>query len=125
MSIPLTSALMAPPLGGPQISNPDQVLRKASSAARENAKIEKSAKDFESILLGTWLQKAEESFGSVPGEDGQDSDPGKEQFQGLAMQQLGSAMTAGGGIGIARMISTQLHKADEVAAASAAKSPPA
>ena len=125
MSNPLTLSIMPPSFGGPQIANGDQVLRKASSSAMEDARIEKSAKEFESILLGTWLQKAEESFGSVPGEDGEDSDPGKEQFQGLAMQQLGGAMTAGGGIGIARMISKQLHKADEAETAAAAKSPPA
>lgn len=124
MSNSSTLGVMPSPLGGPQILNTDQVLRKASSGAMENTKIEKSAKDFESILLGSWLQQAEESFGSVPGEDSDDVDPGKEQFQGLAMQQLGTAMTAAGGIGIARMISTQLHKAEEVEAAAAAKSQP-
>ena len=121
MSNSSSIGVMPGPIGGPQILNADQVLRKASSAAMENNKIEKSAKDFESILLGSWLQQAEESFGSVPGEDGDDIDPGKEQFQGLAMQQLGTAMTADGGIGIARMISKQLHKSEENEAAVAAK----
>jgi Rod binding domain-containing protein len=85
-----------------------------SSPATTNAKIEKSAKDFESILLGSWLQQAEQSFGSLPGgdEDG-DEDSGKEQFQGIAMQSLGAAMTNSGGIGIAKMISKQLHKAQD------------
>ena len=62
MSNPLTLSIMPPSFGGPQIANGDQVLRKASSSAMEDARIEKSAKEFESILLGTWLQKAEESF---------------------------------------------------------------
>jgi Rod binding domain-containing protein len=86
----------------------------ASSSAATDAKIEKSAKDFESILLGSWLQQAEQSFGSLPGgdEDG-DEDSGKEQFQGIAMQSLGAAMTNSGGIGIAKMISKQLHKAQD------------
>jgi Rod binding domain-containing protein len=107
---------------GPVIANADQVLKKSSSAGMENFKIEKSAKDFESILLGSWLQQAEQSFGSVPGGDGnEDADPGKEQFQGMAMQQLGSAMTASGGIGIAKMISSQLHKAQDAEAAAAVK----
>lgn len=86
----------------------------ASSSSTQNAKIEKSAKDFESILLGSWLQQAEQSFGSLPGgdEDG-DEDSGKDQFQGIAMQSLGASMTNSGGIGIAKMISKQLHKAQD------------
>jgi len=97
-----------------------------SSTATTNAKIEKSAKDFESILLGSWLQQAEQSFGSLPGgdEDG-DEDSGKEQFQGIAMQSLGAAMTNSGGIGIAKMISKQLHKAQDAEDAKAASAAPA
>jgi Rod binding domain-containing protein len=91
----------------------------------ENAKIEKSAKDFESILLGNWLQQAEQSFGSLPGGDDEDADAGKEQFQSMAMQSLGASMTAAGGIGIAKMISKQLHKAEDAQVAAAAGTPPA
>lgn len=109
---------------GPLASSASQVIRQAASAATENSKIEKSAKDFESILLGSWLQQAEQSFGSVPGGDGDDDeDSGKEQFQGFAMQSLGTSMTASGGIGIAKMISTQLHKAEDARVALAAKTP--
>jgi Rod binding domain-containing protein len=107
---------------GPLASQSSLVIRQAASAATENTKIEKSAKDFESILLGSWLQQAEQSFGSVPGGDGDDdTDPGKDQFQGIAMQSLGASMTASGGIGIAKMISTQLHKAEDARVATAAK----
>lgn len=92
----------------------DKLLRHPGSAVTENNKIEKSAKDFESILLGSWLQQAEQSFGSLPGgDDDGDADAGKEQFQGMAMQSLGTSMTAAGGIGIAKMISQQLHKAED------------
>jgi Rod binding domain-containing protein len=109
---------------GPLASSASQVIRQAASVATENSKIEKSAKDFESILLGSWLQQAEQSFGSVPGGDGDDDeDTGKEQFQGIAMQSLGTSMTASGGIGIAKMISTQLHKAEDARVAVAAKTP--
>jgi Rod binding domain-containing protein len=76
------------------------------------SKIEKSANDFESILLGNWLKEAEQSFGTVPGGDGEDgADEGKEQFQSMAMQSLGCAMTAEGGVGIAKVIAKQLHRA--------------
>jgi Rod binding domain-containing protein len=98
------------------------VVHKAASPTTENAKIEKSAKDFESILLGNWLQQAEQSFGSLPGgDDGEDNDVGKDQYQGMAMQALGTSMTAAGGIGIAKMISKQLHKTDEAPHAEVAK----
>ena len=42
-----------------------------------------------------------------------DDDVGKDQYQGMAMQSLGASMTAAGGIGIAKMISKQLHKQDD------------
>jgi Rod binding domain-containing protein len=111
---------------GPLASSASHVIRQAASAATEKSKIEKSAKDFESILLGSWLQQAEQSFGSVPGgDDDDDADAGKEQFQGMAMQSLGTSMTAAGGIGIAKMISKQLHKAEDSRAALEAKTHPA
>jgi Rod binding domain-containing protein len=104
----------------------DKVLRHLGSPSTENSKIEKSAKDFESILLGSWLQQAEQSFGSLPGgDDDGDADAGKEQFQGMAMQSLGNSMTAAGGIGIAKMISKQLHKAADSQGAVAIRTLPA
>jgi Rod binding domain-containing protein len=97
----------------PLNTNADKLLHGNPSAAKENAKIEKSATDFESILMGSWLQQAEQSFGSVPGGDDEDADSGKDQFMGIAMQSLGTSMTASGGIGIAKMISNSLHKAED------------
>ena len=78
----------------------------------DHAKIEKAATDFESILLGQWLEEAEQSFGSAPGADpdeDQDADPGHSQFQGLAIQSLAKSLTKSGGIGIAKMIVRQLE----------------
>ena len=78
----------------------------------DHAKIEKAATDFESILLGQWLEEAEQSFGSAPGADpdaDQDLDPGHSQFQGLAIQSLAKSLTKSGGIGIAKMIVRQLE----------------
>ena len=84
----------------------------AGQDAKVDAKIEKSSRDFESILLGSWLQGAEQSFGTVPGGDGEsDEDTGKEQFQGIATQALAGSLAAQGGIGIAAMISKSLHAA--------------
>jgi Rod binding domain-containing protein len=85
-----------------------RVLR-AKAANDSFAKIDKAAKDFESILLGEWLEKAEKSFASVPGPDpDQDNDPGHDQFQTIGCQFLGEALSKAGGIGIASMISKHL-----------------
>ncbi|HEY0309008.1 MAG TPA: hypothetical protein VGB94_12675 [Acidobacteriaceae bacterium] len=89
---------------------------------KEDAKIDKSAKDFESLLLGSWLQQAEESFAKLSGgDDEEDTGGATNQFQGIAMQAMGSAMTAAGGIGLARMVSGQLHTAEQTAATAQAK----
>jgi Rod binding domain-containing protein len=99
----------------------EDMVIKQSTSSLQNEKIEKSAKDFESILLGSWLQQAEQSFGSLPGADeDDDADSGKEQFQGIAMQSMGASLTAAGGIGIASMIAKQLHKAEDARVASTA-----
>jgi Rod binding domain-containing protein len=90
----------------------NQLIQQVSTA-RNQTKIEKSSRDFESILLSSWLAQAEQSFASLPGADDEDEDVGKEQYQGVAMQSLGTAMASSGGIGIARMISRQLHKVED------------
>jgi Rod binding domain-containing protein len=113
------------PVISPLTAQTDKLLSRQGSSL-DNSKIEKSAKDFESILLGSWLQQAEQSFGSLPGaDDDGDADVGKEQFQGMAMQSLGISMTAAGGIGIAKMLAQQLHKAADSPAAATTKALPA
>jgi Rod binding domain-containing protein len=112
------SSIASSPAISPLTTQTDKFLHHPVNQVTENNRIEKAAKDFESILLGSWLQKAEESFASLPGgDDDEDADAGKEQLQSIAMQSLGASMTAAGGIGIAKMISRQLHKADNEAAA--------
>jgi Rod binding domain-containing protein len=108
----------------PLSTNADKLLHKNPTAASVDAKIEKSATDFESILLGSWLQQAEQSFGSLPGGDDEDTDSGKDQYMGIAMQSLGASMTASGGIGISKMISKSLHKAEAARVASIQTAPP-
>jgi len=106
----------------PLTPNTDKLLHQVRSSGTEDAKIDKSANDFESILLGNWLQQAEQSFASLPGGDGdEDGDSGKDQFQGIAMQALGTSLTASGGIGIAKMIVKNLHKAEDDEGAATAK----
>jgi len=76
-----------------------------------SAKIQKSAREFEAVLLSHWLEQAERSFASVPGSDQDpDQDPGKDQFHAIAMQAVGGALTGGhGGLGIAAMVAKHLQ----------------
>jgi Rod binding domain-containing protein len=72
-------------------------------------KIDKAAHDFESILVGQWLDKAEKSFASVPGTDpDQSRDSAHDQFQSIACESLAKGITKNGGFGIAAMIEKRL-----------------
>jgi Rod binding domain-containing protein len=114
------------PVIGPLTTQADRVLKNAGMAAADDNKIEKSAKDFESILLGTWLQQAEKTFAAVPGaDDDDDADAGKDQFQSIAMESLAASMTAAGGIGIAKIVAAHLHKAEDARLAKASEPHPA
>ena len=89
----------------------------------DHDKIEHAAKQFESILLASWLEQAEKSFATVPGgEDDENADPGKNNFQGFAMQAVAMSITNAGGIGIAPMIVRGLEKLSTDAASSASDS---
>ena len=86
-----------------------RALRGAQSQAASSAKIDKASRDFESILVGEWLNQAEKSFATVPGVDpDQQNDSGHDQFQSIACQSLAQGLSKAGGFGIAAMISKQL-----------------
>lgn len=75
-----------------------------AAPGKASPKLQAAAKEFESVLLGQWLQDAESTFASVPGGDeDEDEDAGKQQMQGFATQQLAAGFTAQGGIGIAKL----------------------
>jgi Rod binding domain-containing protein len=82
-----------------------------SDTKLSDTKIEKSAKEFESMLLSNWLQQAEQSMASVPGSDDDEDAGARNQMMSLGVQSLATAMTNSGGIGIAAMISKALHSA--------------
>ncbi len=109
-----------------QVSLPSQsteALKAIAASANDDKKIDKSAKDFEAILLGNMLQGAEDSFAKVPGTDDEenDTDSGGSQFLSMAMQSLGTSLSGSGGIGIAKMISQSLHRTEETAPQPAVK----
>ncbi len=74
------------------------------------ASLHKAAVQFESVLLGQWLESAEKSFATVPGSD-DDADAGGEQMMSFGMQQFASAIASSGGLGIARLVERGLAKA--------------
>lgn len=83
------------------ISSAAQCQPAASPAAK--LKAEKAAQDFESVLLGSLLQSLQKSF-IGKSEDGA---AGSDNYSVMGAQALASAMSAQGGIGIARMILRQ------------------
>lgn len=89
-----------------------QALQNVNAAkdGDNSAKIDKGAKQFEAMLLSTWLQQAEQSFGSVPGADDDDGEAtGRDQMMSLGVQSLAQCLADSGGIGIAKMISKAMH----------------
>ena len=87
-----------------------RALRGAQADTKDPSKIDKAARDFESILVGQWLEQAEKSFASVPGTNpDQDNDSGHDQFQSIACQSLAQGMSKTGKFGIAEMLNRQLR----------------
>ncbi len=78
---------------------------------RTPAGLHKAAVEFESVLLGQWLQSAEKSFADVPGGGGEEEDAGGEQMMSFAMQQLAGGLAARGGLGIAKLVEAGLARA--------------
>jgi Rod binding domain-containing protein len=77
------------------------------------SRIDKAAHDFESILVGQWLEKAEKSFATVPGTDpDQNRDSGRDQYQSIACQYMAQGLSKNGGFGIAATISKHLAAAE-------------
>ena len=91
----------------------DQI--KSGQNGHDDARIEKGAREFESLLLTTWLQQAEQSMATVPGAEDDEDSGGRDQMVSLGVQSLATALTASGGIGIAGMISRALHQAADKA----------
>jgi Rod binding domain-containing protein len=89
-----------------------RVIQRGATSKKltDDARIEQSAQQFESILVGTWLKEAQQSFASVPGGD-TDRDAGGEQMMSLGVQSLSTSMAASGGLGIGKMIAKAMHAA--------------
>jgi Rod binding domain-containing protein len=67
----------------------------------------KAAREFEAQLIGTVLESLEKTFAAVPG---QDAMAGEDNYNYLGTQALASAIAAGGGFGIAKLITGHLDE---------------
>ena len=65
----------------------------------------KAAREFEAQLIGTVLASLEKTFATIPGENEM---AGEDNYNYLGTQALASAIAAGGGFGIAKLISQHL-----------------
>jgi Rod binding domain-containing protein len=106
-----STSLITPAVSLSDLRGTQAAEKLKSTDPANSAKIQKSAREFEAVLLSHWLDQAEQSFASVPGSDSDpDQDPGKDQFHAIAMQAVGSALTGGhGGLGIAAMVAKHLQ----------------
>jgi len=96
----------------------DQLLNQLKSPESLNdAKIDKGAKDFEAILVGNWLQQAEQSFATLPGTDSDDGekDVASDSVMSFGVEALSKSLAASGGLGIGKMIAKAMHAAADKA----------
>jgi Rod binding domain-containing protein len=114
---------------GVQQARETQLLQqmKSASGPDQKEKIEKSAREFEALLLSGWLQQAEQSLATVPGaDDDQDADQ-RDQIMSLGAQSLAGALAASGGIGIGAMLEKAMlamaQKSEAPAASTGAETP--
>jgi Rod binding domain-containing protein len=80
----------------------------------------KAAREFEAQLIGTVLESLEKTFAALPG---QNAIAGEDDYNYLGTQALASAVAAGGGFGIARLIAQHLGDT-KVAPKGTATAPP-
>jgi len=94
-----------------QRTHDEQAIRDLqSSSSGHPKKIAQSARAFESLLIGKWLEAAEESLATVPGGDPDEQEQGAlHQFSALGMQSLAESISAAGGLGIAKMLTQHLE----------------
>lgn len=100
-------------------------MQSDQGSSKDDKKIEKSATEFESMLLGSWLQQAEQSMATVPGAEDDEDAAGREQMMSLGVQSLAGGLAASGGIGIGKMIAQALHHAADKGQAAAEPATPA
>ena len=84
----------------PDFANALGQIATTTAPASAAAKSAKAARDFESVLLTSLFDSLQKSFAFDP----QDSTPGAGDYRLMGTRVLAEAVSAGGGIGIARLI---------------------
>jgi Rod binding domain-containing protein len=69
------------------------------------SKGQKAAQEFEAQLIATVLESMEKTFAALPGKD---AIAGQDDYNSMGAHALASALAAGGGFGIAKMITKHL-----------------
>ena len=82
----------------------------AAASPQTESKLRKSAREFEAILLQSWLEKMNQSF--IGSSESQDA--AHDTVSSLGTQAIASALAARGGIGIANMLLRQLQPKRDV-----------
>ena len=80
---------------------------KAANTSRNNPhaqKLKKATEEFESILMTSWWEQMEKTFGGSEGHE-----PGHDTIQDMGLRAMTTAMAQAGGFGIARMLYHQLE----------------
>jgi Rod binding domain-containing protein len=105
----VSSSGMSTSSGLPSSNRPSSSLSGAATlpplATPALGKGPKAAREFEAQLIGTVLQSFEKTFAALPG---QDAMAGEDDYNYLGTQAFASAIAAGGGFGIAKLISEHL-----------------
>ena len=94
----------------PLVNAPTENAAAASPGTQPSPRLKKSAQEFESILLQSWLEKMNQSF--VGSSESQDA--AHDTVSSLGTQAIASALAARGGIGIANMLLRQLQPKGDV-----------
>jgi Rod binding domain-containing protein len=85
------------------LSIPSDSAHIPATSSPAKSKAEKAAQDFEAVLLGSLLESLQKTFAG----SSEDSLVGSSSYAQMGTQALAAAMSAHGGIGIARLILQQ------------------
>ena len=72
----------------------------AAPSSTPSPKLVKATRDFEAILLSSWLEKLEESYAGTIDE----TDPAHGTLASMGAEAMASALAARGGIGVSRLL---------------------
>jgi Rod binding domain-containing protein len=108
----MSSSIQAAPSGN-QVNGLQRLTSKQASRRDESTldsprakKLRKATQEFESILVTSWWEEMEKSFGGT-----EQHEPGFEAFHDMGLRAMTLAMAKAGGFGIARTLFHQLQPA--------------